>query len=881
MIGIAARNRWSVPFAIAGVLAGFSWSPADAQAFDDGIHLGIGGYVKVGRWAPVSYRVSGTDEETATAVSVDPAGRTVRYTLAADASQNGQSVFRGLVQVGRIDAAVRLRHGEKAPVEAGDALRPLLKQSAFLIATLGKPGGFKQLEKSAEEEGETDAAGPRSSKLQSSTPAATLREGVHVVELESTEQLPVSALGYDALDVLVISGKYELDDRRSRALRRWVRSGGHLIFCRGSELDVFYQRGHRDEISDRPEASRGAAQPGAAGEIGDEHIAHWLPITVTGQSRLRDLGGIETFAARKTAIIFSGRVKAARILDPAESSHGGGTVLATGLDGPLFVRVAFGFGRITFCGLDFHRAPLLNWPEIGSIARRLIRDAHPGLTATGRRSANRRLAQSGVTDLGTQWNAIQQDFPDARPSTTWATMGWLLFYIVLIGPIDYLLVHRLLRRPRLTWVTFPLMIAAASFLALGDIGTEPQPEPAVNQLEIVDIDATAAGQPVRVHSWLTLFSPQSRKYRLSAAAGDLLTAERSDNTDDPTSPEQISPVLTWSGVTENVFGGMYRTTGVSFDRMQYAVSPSASSLGDLPLKTRSTASLKSTLYHRGTKFVESNLKASSVGELQGTLTQNLGGPIDDWILVYGARIYLPTSAAANTIPHGTPWSLAESDVVASDLRGTLTGIRLRKQKRKESFGTREISEQADYNPQSRDPQHLMRILSFHEAAGGKEYTGLDNHALGGLELTGLLRLQRAVLIGRVRAAGSRLMQHSDDAAAKALEPHQRHTFVRIVLPVRQPSGEESLKYRKISKLPESNPVRAARLAKEKAEREARVKTAREKIKNSKPEPPARAKKPRSTVEGGNAETRARSRLNTTGGPIGRAAGQRFRSVVRT
>ena len=42
-------------------------------------------------------------------------------------------------------------------------------------------------------------------------------------------------------------------------------------------------------------------------------------------------------------------------------------------------------------------------------------------------------------------------------------MAWMLAVIVVVGPLDYLLVHRVLRRPHATWFTLPVcMIAAAA-----------------------------------------------------------------------------------------------------------------------------------------------------------------------------------------------------------------------------------------------------------------------------------------------------------------------------------------------------------------------------------------------------------------------------------
>jgi hypothetical protein len=85
-----------------------------------------------------------------------------------------------------------------------------------------------------------------------------------------------------------------------------------------------------------------------------------------------------------------------------------------------------------------------------------------------------------------------------------------------------------------------------------------------------------------------------------------------------------------------------------------------------------------------------------------------------------------------------------------------------------------------YNPLGRDRLVQVRMLSFHEAAGGTGYTGLSDAALRNLELTDVMQLGRGVLIGRIPAAAAHVVV--DDQPAL---PVERETWVRLVFPVRQ------------------------------------------------------------------------------------------------
>ena len=118
----------------------------------------------------------------------------------------------------------------------------------------------------------------------------------------------------------------------------------------------------------------------------------------------------------------------------------------------------------TVVGIDVDRPPLSEWPPLSVVMSRLA-----GLTELTQRAAapsrTGRLAHSGITDLASQLAQAQRTFPQVERSSLWTVLGLLVGYLVLIGPIDYVLAHRVLRRPHLTWVTFPLLVAAAAVLA--------------------------------------------------------------------------------------------------------------------------------------------------------------------------------------------------------------------------------------------------------------------------------------------------------------------------------------------------------------------------------------------------------------------------------
>jgi hypothetical protein len=54
---------------------------------------------------------------------------------------------------------------------------------------------------------------------------------------------------------------------------------------------------------------------------------------------------------------------------------------------------------------------------------------------------------------------------------------------------------------------------------------------------------------------------------------------------------------------------------------------------------------------------------------------------------------------------------------------------------------------ATYNPQSTDLEYIVRVMSLHRALGGYESTGLHHAYMPSLDMSDLLTVDRALLLG--------------------------------------------------------------------------------------------------------------------------------------
>ena len=249
-----------------------------------------------------------------------------------------------------------------------------------------------------------------------------------------------------------------------------------------------------------------------------------------------------------------------------------------------------------------------------------------------------RLTQTGISELATQLDATQDDFPSVVRVTTWPVMGLLVALLLVIGPLDYLLVHKLLRRPELTWITFPLFVIAAAGSTVVWGAWAKGDRLLCNQLDILDVDAVSG--TTRARSFNLLYSPENRRYNVSvepnpvnglapgATAGSAAAAAR---------PPQVA----WRGRPESSFGGMYCAGGAEIARPPYAVAPEDRELEGVPIAVWSAKNLQAEWRGRTSGLVDDQLESRGPSRLEGALVHHFPEPIDDWILAYGHQVFRP------------------------------------------------------------------------------------------------------------------------------------------------------------------------------------------------------------------------------------------------
>ncbi len=285
--------------------------------------------------------------------------------------------------------------------------------------------------------------------------------------------LPAVGEGWSALDVLVIAdadtGKLTPDQRA--ALTYWVAQGGRLIVCGGTS----YQRtlaGLGDISPVTPDSTVNAALDPLAAAVGK----------ALGQQS-------------SEAPIAVGKLS-------ADSQ-----VLLKGSDAPLIAWRKVGYGRIDFLAADPGLEPLRSWPDMKDLWTLILADGDP--------------RPGWGYGFGTNWeparNAIAA-VPGVTLPSVIALCGFLALYVVLIGPVNYLVLLRLKRR-ELAWFTIPALVilfSAVAYLTGFQIrGTQ------VILHRLAVIQSWPGSDTAKVDALLGVWSPSRTRYDIQLEPGYL------------------------------------------------------------------------------------------------------------------------------------------------------------------------------------------------------------------------------------------------------------------------------------------------------------------------------------------------------------------------
>jgi hypothetical protein len=434
----------------------------------------------------------------------------------------------------------------------------------------------------------------------------------YLVHADDVIQLPTRWYGYEAVDLLVFPTgnraflKDLLADREQRkeALAGWVRRGGRLVVSVSANSDLVRKL--------------------LQGWIGGPAAL------LTGKSiQVPRLEGLVQFAEAQDKPFEPAeegqRFTIAR-LDKTLRDIGPLLILAEeGQEHPLAVRMPFGQGSVTILAVDLDRKPFTAWDGRVEFWQRLAE-----------RLAPRAVTADEQNDLATDLQKELEVFPDVRP----ISFGWVAFiiflYIVVVGPLDYLFLRKVLKRLEWTWVTFPATVVGVSVIAFLLVSGRQGEEVKINKVDLIDIDQLGPEPLAQGTTWFAVYSPRIQTYNV----GIVPDADWRIRKQEKRLPPET--VVSWLGRPELAgLNSTGRRWAPALLRGKYAFKNEAAWLSRVPLPFASTKSFTARWQTSLPRPITCRLvyDPESPDSVSGSVTNHLPADLENPVLFYGGKWY--------------------------------------------------------------------------------------------------------------------------------------------------------------------------------------------------------------------------------------------------
>lgn len=720
------------------LLAGALGAASAAEVRFEDLAVGFDGDYRVGCWTPVRVTLSGADVPLTGHVEIivndgDDVPSLVRgRDLQLVAGQPTTATL--FVRFGRVEGALTAHFVSEGKIVAretwggglddgDDEKLPIaLDANERLFLQIGPSLGVEPV-------------------LRANEPGAAEGQGSVVAEIKDTSTLPTRWYGYEGVEtVLLTTSQPEairaLTTAQLEALDQWVRLGGRLVLCAGTQAPEFVvASGPLARFV--PGAIADPAVPIATLTAFEKYAESNTPIAET-------VGQQEELAAHPLAVP---RVAVAQ-----------GRIEAEELDLPLVIRAPHGFGQIVFVAADLDRDPFRRWKGLPALITKLLDLEAP--TAAGLESRpGGGSSNEGYGDLAGQLRSSLDQFRGIRLVPFSIVALLIIGYILLIGPGDYFFLKKVLGRMELTWITFPTIVLVTSLAAyaLGRYFKGDQLR--VNQADVVDFDQQS--RLVRGTSYMNVFSPSMHDYDFAFR---------------PQAPEveaaQVSPLVSWLGLPGDGLGGMANSSAAAnLWARPYRFSLDLNEMLEVPIVVMGTRSLTARWEAQAEPPARAELRVGAAGTVVGWLENRSDEKLENAFLCYGRWAY-----DFGALEPGERRDLAELGEKRRDLATFLSGERSERLHR----DTTTYTGRNAYDPSNQDVERVLRQMMFFDAAGGERYAGLRFRYQTFLDASPLLAAGQAVLVARPAESRSRWL----DGSAELVGPEDdRVTYFRVVFPV--------------------------------------------------------------------------------------------------
>lgn len=734
---------------LTGLPAAVAQNPSAAE-----LQVGFSGQGRVGAWLPLRLKLQGLTPATSFRLTVqapDARGDVCESSVAQLTSDStGSAAAEVVFTTGRLDGRVQLLlQDETGRTQWSHSID--CREGSLSAAPDTVPAVSSQLLLHRHQPIPVLAVGPFAGlrELAAERLSTGSRQSMLLLSMPQARQLPGTVRALDSVEVLVLAADYGMSETQAAAIRSWVLSGGHLVISCGAQAPQLLQ----------------------------SPLGQWLqPIfeipADNSVYETLDLTAVQNFLLGATALQ-TNRNPVTCLRIPSRQPR----VVAQALNEPVISRAVAGAGVITMLAVDVNSRPMDKWLSLPQFTDMLLFGRDESSAERAQRGS--RISSVGITDLSTQLAAAVDAVPPEQRWSTWDAMLMIVALLALIGPLDWFLVVRTLKSPRLTWATFPLIIGSACLLVAA--AAAPSATPNVSRtVSLLDATLDHRGQSLRVRTWASLSTAETQYAAVRLQPTEILSEML---------PANAESVVSWSGRAEDIYGGMYRPGGAGLGQMisrRSDLQPSVFSA--MPLLAGGSSSLQADIRTEAPvkALLDSQLTLPSSDLLEGQFQHQLPFAIRDWAVFCGNRAYVPSDKATDAeriLQPAVPWSRHRGNVRIAELRDFLRGVRLVENPNAVRDINKSASSQVSrpWDVAIRNPLDILLMTSLYQSAGGQLFVKLQNETLRRDEVSDMVDLNGAVLIGWADTELNSV-QLNDETVSPGTPSK---TIVRLFLPVRR------------------------------------------------------------------------------------------------
>ena len=574
--------------------------------------------------------------------------------------------------------------------------------------------------------GKTDAVAGMLNSLQLSAERTPI-----LVSVRALDALPGRPCGLESVDLVILNASDRTAfigaEKGKSVLKEWLALGGKtVLFGSAESLDLL--------------APGGVLADFMPGEVDSEH-----------PSQLRAAPSLVRFVPKAKNLVMLGSLDSPYLTFPRLTAAADARIDLNEEEKILLARRPVGFGTSLFFAADPNVSPLADWNGRNGLLMKIFASEVERLTAQAGQTGLMRL---GYRDLAGQLRSALDRFDGIRPFPFSLVFTLMVLFVAAIGPVDWFVTHRILGRPNLTWMTFPVCLVLFSFLAVWLGGGSRLKQYRMNVAEIADLDAETGRR--RDTLWGGIYAPEDARLEMTAAsAGD---------------PGEAQTELVWFGLAGTGLGGISSpirgyaptTDGYTFD---------GAALRRFPIPIRSTRSVRG--FRLGKGAPTASRLTDEEGRLSGKLSNPFDVPMKDAMLIYAGHAWF-----LGTLPPGDSDfdpSAPKTEAVQRTLTGANNPFELR------GIDTQRGPVRERYSDTATDPASILRVAAFYRLAGGRAALGLGNEGMAGLDASDALDAGRAVLFAEVESEPTSLAVSSE--SGKTAFVGRRSVLARVWIPV--------------------------------------------------------------------------------------------------